>query len=91
MSLELKIAEGDDEITLPAGLAGSPLSLEEIGALTCIACFNELDDPSEVFNARFPTPEMVRALKSLQARGVFKPSVRNGKVCLSFDLKPIGL
>lgn len=90
MSLELTLKD-DSEITLPAGLAASPLTLEEIGALACIACFQTVDDPTEAINARLPTPQMKRALTSLKARGVFKISMEGKTISMSFDLEPIGL
>lgn len=43
MSLKLTV-KNKNEITLPGGLAASPLTLAEIGAITCMAC---LETPQE--------------------------------------------
>ena len=85
MELQLK---NDDEITLPAGLATSGLTLAEIGAITCLSCLQAgAADEAEIFE----TPEMQEAIKKLMEREVFKPSFSDGKITILVDLEKVRL
>lgn len=86
MSLELTL-KNDDEITLPASIAGSSLTLAEIGAVAVLACLQN----GEEIPARINSDEMQDAMFSLKDKGVFRPSFADGKVIITVDLEAVGL
>lgn len=89
--MELQI-KSDDEISLPAAIAASPLTLAEIGAIACIACIEATQGADEEgLSKRLQSPEMMEALKSLKERGVFSIGMDGNTVSMKLNLEAVGL
>lgn len=85
-SLKLRL-EPEDEIHLPDWIAATSLTLEEIGAVAVMACFEtQAGGYDELLAARLKTPEMTSALKQLESKGVFHMGISRGNVHMHLDL-----
>lgn len=90
MAIELAV-KSEDEITLPAGLATSQLTLSEIGAVAVLACLECQCDNYEALKQRLASPEMLAAIKRLKELGVLAAVVEGRTVTLQVKLDAIGL
>ena len=90
MPLELTVAS-DEEITLPAKIALTDLTLAEIGAITCLICFQSpVANNEHKVAERAESHEFKEAFKKLREGGVIKLK-RTGErdVTLEVDLNAI--
>lgn len=83
--------EDKHAVNLPGGLAASPLTLSEIGAIACMACLVTPQENEDGIAARMKSPEMLRAMQSLRQRGLLKVVMDGKTVVMKFDLSSIGL
>jgi len=77
--------KNNDEITLPGWIGGSSLTLQEIGAIVCLACL-ETDGDSEALGARFSSEEFSLCAKPLIERGIVKVSFNKEKSRMKMDI-----
>lgn len=90
MSLTLSV-QNDDEITLPAGIAVSSLSLAEIGAVVVMACLQHEQPDQDGLAARMNSEEMMTASQSLKNKDILKIGMSEGKLSINIDLEAVGL
>ncbi len=86
-SVELSIHDEND-ITLPAELAASPLSFSEIGALFTVLASQKLSDSPNI-QSKLSSPEFAAAGKSLVERGVVTHRLEGTQLTVSIDLNSI--
>lgn len=89
MSIEFTV-KPENEISMPAGLVGSPLTLAEIGAIFCLACLDSPKEQSGV-STRMDSTEMADALKSLKEEGILTATLEGNTATLHLNLGVIGL
>ncbi len=83
----LRVDSGD-EFTLPHAIAGSSLTLAEIGAATLVASLVETAD-QDVMARWFLEPEFQCALKGLQAKGLLSMSLEGSTLSLNFAFEKL--
>ena len=74
-------------VTLPAWLARTPLTLDEIGALFVLCAIEKEGLPKMA--ARLITEEFVEANNNLSSKGIFTSCFKDGALSLDLDLSSI--
>jgi len=77
----------DDEITLPAWIGATNLSLAEIGALAVILCLGT--EFGEGAGERLKSPEMMKAVVGLKDKGLMDLTFENGAWHVKLDLNSL--
>ena len=85
--MELQLTN-DDEITLPAWIGTTDLTLAEIGAIASLSCLSAYGDDAKLAE-RINSAAMKEAMQGLKDKGVIRLEIEDGSVGIKLDLDVI--